>query len=117
MQPSATGSEGSDADSTASSAGGGVLANVADIPVGGALAVTSATGEDLLLTQPTEGEILAFSAVCTHQGCIVEPASGELACPCHHSVFDLATGQVLGGPAPEPLPAVPVAVAADGSIS
>lgn len=92
------------------------LANVSDIPVGGAIAVSSASAGDILLTQPVEGEIHAFSSICTHAGCAVEPAEGELDCPCHGSRFDLQTGAVLGGPARDPLPTVSVEVAEDGSV-
>lgn len=92
------------------------LANIADIPVGGALVVSSAASGDLLLTQPTEGEIRAFSAVCTHQGCAVEPGEGDLSCPCHGSVFDLATGEVVQGPANEALPEVSIEVGEDGAV-
>ncbi|QJW37007.1 Rieske (2Fe-2S) protein [Cellulosimicrobium protaetiae] len=88
---------------------GQVLAGADDVPVGGALAVT-VDGEQLLVTQPEEGTFAAFSAICTHQGCTVAPGDGELVCPCHASRYDLATGAVLGGPAPSPLPEVPVTV-------
>lgn len=88
------------------------LAAVADVPVGGALSVTVA-GERLLVTQPEEGTFAAFSAICTHQGCTVLPGDGELRCPCHASRYDLATGAVLGGPAPAPLPKVDVTVDGD----
>ncbi|WP_426311594.1 Rieske (2Fe-2S) protein [Cellulosimicrobium sp. E-16] len=88
---------------------GQALASVDDVPVGGALAVT-VDGAPLLVTQPEEGTFAAFSAICTHQGCTVAPGDGELLCPCHASRYDLATGAVLGGPAPSPLPEVPVTV-------
>lgn len=53
---------------------------------------------------------VALSAVCTHLACIVEydPQKG-LWCPCHAATFDLR-GNVKGGPAPRPLPSVPVTV-------
>lgn len=92
------------------------LANAADIPVGGALAVTSDVAGDLLLTQPTAGEIHAFSAVCTHQGCAVEPGEGDLSCPCHGSAFDLASGEVLRGPANDPLPEAEIEISDDGTV-
>ncbi|MGZ4650530.1 MAG: QcrA and Rieske domain-containing protein [Kineosporiaceae bacterium] len=47
------------------------------------------------MAQPTAGRVVAFSAVCTHQGCRVNPAGPQLDCPCHGSVFDAFTGQVL----------------------
>ena len=68
----------------------------------------------VLLTQPSDGVVVAFSATCTHQGCTVRPGAGTLLdCPCHGSEFDGATGAVLKGPAAEPLPAVAVAVEGD----
>lgn len=47
----------------------------------------------------------AFSASCTHLGCLVkwEQESREFKCPCHAGVFDL-NGEVVSGPAPSPLP-------------
>lgn len=104
-------------DGTDGGAGGGAIASLDDVPVGGAIAATTAAGEAILLTRPTENEIRAFSSVCTHQGCAVEPGSGELECPCHGSRFDLSTGEVLSGPAFEPLPEVSVEVSADGEIT
>jgi Rieske Fe-S protein len=83
------------------------VAQVAKVPVGGALSVKLPDGNPLLVTQPTAGEIHVFSAVCTHQGCVVEPGHGELDCPCHGSRFDLTSAKVLGGPAPRPLPEIP----------
>jgi nitrite reductase/ring-hydroxylating ferredoxin subunit len=88
---------------------GQVLASADDVPVGGALAVTVG-GAQLLVTQPEEGTFAAFSAICTHERCTVGPGEGELLCPCHASRYDLATGEVLGGPAPSPLPEVSVTV-------
>ncbi|BDZ43820.1 hypothetical protein GCM10025865_31190 [Paraoerskovia sediminicola] len=86
------------------------LVALADVPVGGAIAVETSDGVPLLVTQPTEGEVHAFSAVCTHQGCTVAPDGDALRCPCHASSFALADGSVESGPAPEPLPEVPVEV-------
>jgi Rieske Fe-S protein len=53
---------------------------------------------------------VAFSAICTHQGCTVQAAGKELRCPCHGSVFDAFTGQVQQGPAQAPLNKVNVSV-------
>jgi Rieske Fe-S protein len=59
--------------------------------------------------------VLAFSAICTHQGCVVSgylPAEHNLMCPCHFSKFDvLDSGHVAGGPAPRPLPTLGLALA------
>ena len=88
------------------------IASVSDVPVGGS-AEAEVDGEKILLSQPNKGEIKAFSSVCTHQGCAVKPDGAELHCPCHQSIFDAATGEVKSGPAPEPLPSVPVKVNGD----
>lgn len=85
------------------------LVAASDVPLGGAVSVT--IGEaPILVTQPTDGDIRAFSAVCTHQGCPVNPGDGDLACPCHGSRYDLETAAVLAGPAPRPLPPLTVEV-------
>lgn len=89
---------------------GGALTALADVPVGGAVLVTSASGLRVLVAQPVEGEVVAYSAVCTHQGCTVAPDGAELVCPCHGSVFDLTSGEALEGPATEPLASFPVRV-------
>ena len=88
------------------------VAALGDIPVGGAIAVML-DGSQIIVSQPTAGEVVAFSAICTHQGCIVVPEKTGLNCPCHQSLFDTATGAVLKGPATEPLP--PVKVTLDGN--
>jgi Rieske Fe-S protein len=95
---------------TASAAPGTVLAKVSDVPVGNALSATMG-GDPILISQPTAGTIVTFSAICTHQGCTVAPAGKEFRCPCHGSVYDAATGAVLQGPAPAPLAKIPTHVA------
>jgi cytochrome b6-f complex iron-sulfur subunit len=56
----------------------------------------------------------AFSAICTHQGCIVhwDEKRRTLTCPCHAGVFD-ANGNVLSGPPPRPLKRFRVALVRD----
>jgi Rieske Fe-S protein len=109
------GSGGGDGSATGGSGGGSdtALAQVADVPVGGALAVTI-DGAPALIVQASEGTITALSAVCTHQGCTVRPGDGELDCPCHGSVFGL-DGSVKQDPATEPLPSLDVHVT-DGAV-
>ncbi|MBB5632376.1 Rieske Fe-S protein [Cryobacterium mesophilum] len=91
------------------------LTKVADIPVGGTAAVT-VDGQDILLAQPAAGKVVAFSAICTHQGCMVSPAGGEFDCSCHGSRFEAADGAVLKGPAVRPLHPIAVSVADDGAV-
>jgi len=98
----------------ASGAAGAVkdIAKQVDIPVGGGKIFESAK---VVITQPTAGEFKAFSAVCTHQGCIVSTVKdGTINCACHGSQFDIATGDVKAGPATSGLPAKSVTVGADG---
>jgi len=65
--------------------------------------------------------LVAYSAICTHLGCVVGGtlnAKGEIACPCHNSQFDPANNAaVVGGPAPRPLPSLPIKVGPDGVIT
>jgi Rieske Fe-S protein len=91
------------------------LAAVDDIPVGGALVVQDGPGgRPVVLARPRGDEVVAFSAVCTHQGCTVRAEQAAIRCPCHGSTYDL-TGDNTGGPAPSPLPPVRVTVA-DGQV-
>ena len=84
------------------------LVPLASVPVGGGVVVSSAR---VVLTRDAAGALHAFSAVCTHQGCIVSSVRrGTIDCPCHGSRFDASTGAVVAGPAPAPLPAVSVEV-------
>ncbi|MGA8047807.1 MAG: Rieske (2Fe-2S) protein [Dermatophilaceae bacterium] len=83
-----------------------------DVPVGGGLVVQA---EQVVITQPSEGQFKAFSAVCPHQGCLVaDVRDGEIVCPCHGSRFTVDTGDVVGGPAPRGLEERQVTVTGDG---
>ncbi|HET7304146.1 MAG TPA: Rieske (2Fe-2S) protein, partial [Segeticoccus sp.] len=83
----------------------------AEVPVGGG--VISAR-DHVVVTQPQRGTYKGFSAVCTHQGCTVtNVADGTINCPCHGSRFSIVDGSVKQGPAPKPLPELPVKVAGD----
>jgi cytochrome b6-f complex iron-sulfur subunit len=58
----------------------------------------------IILVRTEQEQVKAFSAVCTHLGCIVEfkPDERIFKCNCHGSQFDL-TGKNIAGPAPSPL--------------
>ena len=86
----------------------GALATTSEIPVGSGKIFTA---EKVVVTQPTSGDFKAFSAVCTHMGCIVSQISnGTIDCPCHGSQYSIKNGAVVAGPAPSPLPAEPIKV-------
>ncbi|WP_026378283.1 Rieske (2Fe-2S) protein [Agromyces italicus] len=85
---------------------------LADVPVGGSIDATI-DGEPALIAQPTSGQVVAFSAICTHQQCVVAAAGEEFHCPCHGSIYEAATGEVVQGPAIDPLTPIPVAVSGD----
>jgi nitrite reductase/ring-hydroxylating ferredoxin subunit len=109
--PAAAGSataSGTAAGGTSSSAGTKALAATSEIPVGSGMIFP---GPQVVVTQPTAGEFKAFSAVCTHMGCIVNQISnGTIDCPCHGSQYSITTGDVVAGPAPRPLPAKQIKV-------
>ena len=83
----------------------------ADVPVGTARQVK--TGDaTVIVAQPTEGEFVAYSARCTHQGGVVQVVQGmTLRCPLHGAEYDATDGRNPLPPAPRPLDVVPVTVA------
>lgn len=96
-------------------AGGGRLAALADIPEGGGVVLAE---QRVVLVRGEGDDVRAFSATCTHQGCQVsEVTDGQIICPCHGSVFDAETGEVLDGPAPSPLEPVEVEVEGDDVVA
>ncbi len=85
--------------------------DVADVPVGGGTIVANPS---VVVTQPNQGNFKAFSAVCTHQGCIVSKVeNGRIICACHNSTFSAVDGSVLSGPATRSLAARSVTVSGD----
>ncbi|HEU5037681.1 MAG TPA: Rieske (2Fe-2S) protein [Nocardioides sp.] len=101
---------GTDSGSTAPAPKSGQdLGPASDVPVGGGKIYGD---QRIVVTQPTEGTFEGFSAICTHQGCLVSTVSdGTINCTCHGSKFSIQNGAVETGPATSPLARVDVAVA------
>ena len=85
-----------------------------EFPLWGAKKVVLEGGA--LLVIRTANGFKAFSAICTHLGCVVAWDEGKrkIECPCHAGLFDLE-GRVISGPPPRPLPAYSVSVS-DGKV-
>ena len=68
----------------------------------------------------TAGGYVAYSKLCTHLGCPVglyQETTQQLVCPCHQSIFNVNAGAIPQfGPAPRPLPQLPLAVDATGQM-
>jgi Rieske Fe-S protein len=89
---------------------GPAIASESEVAPGSALTFED-SGNPAVLVHLDNGDFVAYSAVCTHQRCEVAYQDGQLACPCHGSVFDPADGAaVVTGPAQTPLPEIPVKV-------
>ncbi|KAF4409399.1 MULTISPECIES: Rieske (2Fe-2S) protein [Streptomyces] len=103
------GGGGGESEETSATPSAPVDLGAADaVPEGGARLFRE---QRLLVSRPTADEYKAFSAVCTHQRCVLTGVEGTDAdCACHGSRFDATTGEVLQGPATAALPAVPVRV-------
>ncbi|MBI2520833.1 MAG: Rieske 2Fe-2S domain-containing protein [Bdellovibrio sp.] len=74
-----------------------------DIPIGTAKKIISG-GKVILVVHMASG-FKAFSAICTHLGCIVDwdDKKHRIACPCHAGFFNPEDGTVISGPPPKPL--------------
>ena len=75
-------------------------------------------GEQGFEVQSGANGLVCFSKICTHAGCAVSlfnVLSMQLICPCHQSTFDVLAGcKPVFGPAPRPLPQLPLGVRSDG---
>ena len=88
-------------------AGGKVLAGTLDTLPPGAGTVVSVGSKPAIVIDTAAG-VKAYSAICTHLGCIVmwDDAAALIVCPCHDGRFNPASGAVVSGPPPAPLPAL-----------
>ncbi len=117
----------------------GKLVRADDILTGGSLTVfpegyVGNAMDQTIIVRPTTSNVvtkagretwaprgnLAFSKVCTHAGCPVglyQEQTQQLLCPCHQSLFDVGQGRPavpVFGPAPRPLPQLPLYIDAGG---
>lgn len=110
--PTATTGAGDVATATAGS--DNPIAMASQVPKNSAVSFTlPANGDPGVLVHLSNGNFVAFDAVCTHAGCPVQydPSSRLLLCPCHGAAFDPAqNAAVVQGPADIPLASAPVHV-------
>jgi cytochrome b6-f complex iron-sulfur subunit len=80
-----------------------VAAQAGKVPVNSGLLFKFGNKPGLLVRTP-DGELQAFSAVCTHLDCTVQykADTSQIWCACHNGLYDLA-GNVISGPPPRPL--------------
>ena len=92
------------------------VGNVDDFPLGSGRVVVVAQ-EPVIIVNTPAGGLKAFSAICTHLGCIVfwHPERQVIHSPCHDGLFNPVTGDVISGPPPRPLPLYELAVK-DGKV-
>ena len=91
---------------------------------GGVIIVKLSSGKIQASSKPNAaGDVVAYSAVCTHQGCPTKQlgeigsGKGKITCTCHGSIFDPAdNAKVLGGPAPKRLAALPLKLDGSGQL-
>ncbi len=86
----------------------GPIGKTSEVPVGSGKIFAA---DKVVVTQPTQGDFKAFSAICTHQGCLVAKVEGQdIDCTCHGSQFSITDGSVVTGPATRPLASLQVTV-------
>ena len=97
---------------------GAEIVKLEAFPIGSTKQFTATDGTAAILFRTKSG-VYAYSAVCTHQGCIVsyDSLGHMLRCPCHGATYDSTTGAVLSGPAPTALPKISVAIKGDAIVA
>jgi Rieske Fe-S protein len=94
--------------------GAEALVKVGDVAVGSGVINSSAK---VVITQPAQGQFKGFSAVCKHQGCLVDRVqSNQIICPCHGSRYSAEDGSVQNPPATTGLDVVQVRVEGDSVV-
>ncbi len=90
---------------TASYGGPTAVGKVEDFPVGSG-SVVAVHDKPVIVVNTKAGGLKAFSAICTHLGCVVywHPQKNVIHSPCHDGLFNPINGSVISGPPPRPLP-------------
>jgi thiosulfate dehydrogenase [quinone] large subunit len=110
---------GSTTTTTAAPPAGKAIGPASQVPVGGSASFTDPkSGDPSLVIQQTADDFVAFDAICPHAGCTVayQASAKVIACPCHGSEFNPATGAVVNGPATSGLTRIKVVKGANGDL-
>jgi arsenite oxidase small subunit len=85
------------------------VALASSIPVGGSKLFSYPAEEDpCILVRQKNGDLVAYSQVCTHLSCAVihKEEDNALFCPCHQGYFTVAEGRPYAGPPTRSLPRI-----------
>ncbi len=87
-----------------------------EVPSGEAKNIIYQNAPAVVINRPDKG-LVAFLRTCTHFGCLVEFNKNRqiFLCPCHAGIYDLE-GNVVSGPPPKPLTAIPLRIEGDSII-
>ena len=90
------------------------VGSVNDFPIGQGK-VVPVNDRPVIIVNLEQGGLRAYSAICTHLGCIVEWDDSRqfILCPCHDGRFNALNGAIISGPQPAPLPELELAVEND----
>ncbi|HTG48319.1 MAG TPA: Rieske 2Fe-2S domain-containing protein [Actinomycetota bacterium] len=116
---SSSGGTSTGGTSTAPPPAGTLLTTLAQLPVGRAVGFEAPGVGPAVLLRLSNDQVLAYSRICTHAGCVVgyDPGARLLVCPCHGAEFDPARGaEPVAGPASSPLQRINVVVDGTGRV-
>jgi len=67
--------------------------------------IVSVADKPVIVVNTKTGGLKAYSAICTHLGCVVtwNDRKNVIHCPCHDGLFNPVNGAVISGPPPQPL--------------
>ena len=90
------------------------VGTTADYPAGQGK-IAPVNDKPVIVVNTAQGGLKAFSAICTHLGCIVEwdQSHQYIHCPCHDGRFNPINGAVISGPPPAPLAELAISVDGD----